>query len=87
MALFTGDGSLTMRLGDDFVKFAEAAGARGMHIEDPARCAEQMREAFSWDGAVIINSWDGAVIIKRPVDQHKPPMPAKVKRQQVTKMA
>jgi pyruvate dehydrogenase (quinone)/pyruvate oxidase len=62
----------------DFVKFAEACGARGMHIEDPARCAEQMREAFSWDGPVIIEC---------VVDQHEPPMPAKVKKNQVTAMA
>ena len=83
VVVFTGDGSLTMQLGDfltavqhdlsvkivviknntlglikweqmvflgnpeygvnmaplDFVKFAEAAGARGMHIEDPRTCA------------------------------------------------
>jgi len=48
-----------------------------MHIEDPATCAEQMREAFSWDGPVIVECL---------VDQHEPPMPAKVKKQQVTKM-
>jgi pyruvate dehydrogenase (quinone)/pyruvate oxidase len=122
VVVFTGDGSLTMQLGDfltavqhqlpikivviknntlglikweqmvflgnpeygvnfaplDFVKFAEAAGARGMHIEDPRACAEQMREAFSWDGPVIIECL---------VDQHEPPMPAKVKKHQVTALA
>jgi pyruvate dehydrogenase (quinone) len=122
VVVFTGDGSLTMQLGDfltavqhdlpikivveknntlglikweqmvflgnpeygvnmaplDFVKFAEAAGARGMRIEDPATCAGQMREAFSWDGPVIVECL---------VDQHEPPMPAKVKKQQVKKMA
>jgi pyruvate dehydrogenase (quinone)/pyruvate oxidase len=121
VVVFTGDGSMTMQLGDfltavqhrlpikiivvknntlglikweqmvflgnpeygvniaplDFVKFAEAAGARGMHIEDPATCAEQMREAFSWDGPVIIEC---------VVDQHEPPIPAKVKKNQVTSM-
>jgi pyruvate dehydrogenase (quinone)/pyruvate oxidase len=121
VVVFTGDGSMTMQLGDfltavqhrlpikvivvknntlglikweqmvflgnpeygvnfaplDFVKFAEAAGARGMHIEDPTTCAEQMREAFSWDGPVIIECL---------VDQHEPPIPAKVKRNQVTAM-
>jgi pyruvate dehydrogenase (quinone)/pyruvate oxidase len=118
VVVFTGDGSLTMQLGDfltcvqhdlpvkivvtknntlglikweqmvflgnpeygvnmaplDFVKFAEAAGARGMHIADPRTCAEQMREAFSWDGPVIIECL---------VDAHEPPMPAKVKKNQV----
>ena len=121
VVVFTGDGSLTMQLGDfltavqhrlpikvvvvknntlglikweqmfflgnpeygvnfaplDFVKFAEAAGARGMHIEDPRTCGEQMREAFSWDGPVIIECL---------VDQHEPPIPAKVKKNQLTSM-
>jgi pyruvate dehydrogenase (quinone) len=121
VVVFTGDGSMTMQLGDfltavqhrlpikiivvknntlglikweqmvflgnpeygvnfaplDFVKFVEAAGARGMHIEDPTTCAEQMREAFSWDGPVIIECL---------VDQHEPPIPAKVKSNQVTAM-
>jgi hypothetical protein len=45
---------------------------------DPRTCAEQMREAFSWDGPVIIECL---------VDQHEPPMPAKVKKNQVTMMA
>ncbi len=121
VVVFSGDGSLTMQLGDfltavqhelptrivvvknntlglikweqmvflgnaeygvnvaplDFVKFAEVAGARGMHIEEPRTCAEQMREAFSWDGPVIVECL---------VDQHEPPMPAKVKKHQVTAM-
>jgi pyruvate dehydrogenase (quinone) len=121
VVVFTGDGSMTMQLGDfltavqhrlpikivviknntlglikweqmvflgnpeygvnfasfDFVKFAEAAGGRGMHIEDPTRCADQMREAFSWDGPVIIECL---------VDEHVPPIPAKVKREQVTRL-
>jgi pyruvate dehydrogenase (quinone)/pyruvate oxidase len=121
VVVFTGDGSMTMQLGDfltavqhqlpikivvvknntlglikweqmvflgnpeygvnfaplDFVKFAEAAGARGMHIEDPKRCKKQMAEALSWDGPVIIE-----VV----VDPHEPPMPAKVKKQQVESM-
>ncbi len=121
VVVFTGDGSLTMQLGDfltavqhrlpikiiviknntlglikweqmvflgnpeygvnvapfDFVKFAEAAGARGMHIEDPTRCADQMREAFSWDGPVIVECL---------VDEHVPPIPAKVKKDQVTSL-
>jgi pyruvate dehydrogenase (quinone) len=58
----------------DFVKFAEAAGGRGMHIEDPSTCAEQLREAFSWEGPVIVEC---------VVDQHEPPIPAKAKKGQV----
>jgi pyruvate dehydrogenase (quinone) len=122
VVVFTGDGSLTMQLGDfltavqhrlpikvvvirndtlglikweqmvflgnpeygvnmaplDFVKFAEACGARGVRIDDPARCATQMAEAFALDGPVIVEC---------VVDQHEPPMPAKVTKDQVTKLA
>ena len=121
VVVFTGDGSLTMQLGDvltcvqhnlpvkiiviknntlglikweqmvflgnpeygvnmaplDFVKFAEACGARGMRIEDPRQCAPQLAEALSWDGPVIIEC---------VVDEHEPPYPAKVKQDQVTKL-
>jgi pyruvate dehydrogenase (quinone)/pyruvate oxidase len=121
VVVFTGDGSMTMQLGDfltcvqhqlpvkivvvknntlglikweqmvflgnpeygvnfaplDFVKFAEAAGARGMHIEDPKLCPDQLAEALSWEGPAIIE-----VV----VDQHEPPIPAKVKKQQVESM-
>ena len=119
VVVFTGDGSLTMQLGDfltavqhdlpikvvvvknnilglikweqmvflgnpeygvnmaplDFVKFAEACGARGVHIEDPKRCADQMRQALAADGPAIIEC---------VVDPHEPPIPAKVKKQQIS---
>lgn len=115
---FTGDGSMTMQLGDfltavqhnlpikvvvmknntlglikweqmvylgnpeygvnfapfDFVKFAEAAGARGVSIEDPKRCGEQMRDALKIDGPAIIECL---------IDPHEPPIPAKVKSNQM----
>jgi pyruvate dehydrogenase (quinone)/pyruvate oxidase len=118
---FTGDGSLTMQLGDfltavqhglpikivvirnnslglikweqmvflgnpeygvnmaplDFVKFAEACGARGVRIDDPKRCDEQIKEALAWDGPVIIECI---------TDEHEPPYPAKVKKDQVVKL-
>jgi pyruvate dehydrogenase (quinone) len=118
---FTGDGSLTMQLGDfitavqhglpikvvvlrndilglikweqmvylgnpeygvnfagfDFVKFAEAAGARGLRIEDPKRCGDQMKEALSWEGPAIVEC---------VVDPHEPPIPAKVKSNQMKKL-
>ncbi len=117
VVVYTGDGSLTMQLGDfltcvqfglpiklvvsrndtlglikweqmvflgnpeygvkfaplDFVKFAEACGARGMRIDDPTRCAEQLAEALAWDGPAIIEC---------VVDPHEPPLPAKIKKQQ-----
>jgi pyruvate dehydrogenase (quinone)/pyruvate oxidase len=122
VVVFTGDGSLTMQLGDfltavqhrlpikiivirndtlglikweqmvflgnpefgvqfaplDFVKFAEACGAKGMRIEDPARCGEQLKQALAMDGPVIVEC---------VVDPHEPPIPAKVKKDQVKKLA
>ncbi len=119
VVVFTGDGSMTMQLGDfltavqhdlpikivviknnslglikweqmvflgnpefgvdlapfDFVKFAEACGARGVRVEDPGRCATDMREALSSDGPAIVEC---------VVDPHEPPIPAKVKKQQVS---
>jgi pyruvate dehydrogenase (quinone)/pyruvate oxidase len=122
VVVFTGDGSMTMQLGDfltcvqhglpvkvlviknntlglikweqmvflgnpeygvnmaplDFVKFAEACGARGLRIEDPTRCAGQLREALSLDGPVIVEC---------VVDEHEPPIPAKVKKDQLQKLA
>lgn len=61
----------------DFVKFAEACGARGIRIDDPKLCAQQMAEALAWDGPAIIEC---------VVDEHEPPYPAKVKKDQVTKL-
>jgi pyruvate dehydrogenase (quinone)/pyruvate oxidase len=121
VVVFTGDGSLTMQLGDfltcvqhrlpvkvvviknntlglikweqmvflgnpeygvdvaplDFVKFAEACGAKGFHVERPDACADALREAMAYDGPAII---------EMVVDEHEPPLPAKVKKDQVTKM-
>ncbi len=61
----------------DFVKFAEACGARGVRIEDPKRCRQQIAEALAWDGPVIIECI---------TDEHEPPYPAKVKRDQAQKL-
>jgi pyruvate dehydrogenase (quinone) len=60
----------------DFVKVAEACGARGIHIEDPGRCGDQLREALAADGPVVIEA---------VVDENEPPMPPKVTPEQ-TKM-
>jgi pyruvate dehydrogenase (quinone)/pyruvate oxidase len=121
VVVFTGDGSLTMQLGDfvtcmqhdlpvkvivvknntlglikweqmvflgnpeygvdmapvDFVKFAEACGAKGVRIEDPSRCRDQLAEALAMDGPVIVEA---------VVNEHEPPYPARVKRDQVSKL-
>ena len=63
--------------GMDFVKFAEACGARGLRIEDPTRCRDQLAEAMAWDGPAIVEC---------VVDEHEPPIPAKVKKDQLTKL-
>ena len=32
----------------------EDCGAKGMRIEDPARCGEQLKQALAMDGPVIV---------------------------------
>jgi pyruvate dehydrogenase (quinone) len=119
---YTGDGSLTMQLGDmatcvqhglpvkvvvlknntlglikweqmvflgnpeygvdmapvDFCRVAEGMGWKAVHIEDPRRCHQQMREAVAMEGPVLIEC---------VVDEHVPPLPAKVKQKQAQNMA
>ncbi|HLZ68708.1 MAG TPA: thiamine pyrophosphate-dependent enzyme [Dehalococcoidia bacterium] len=60
----------------DFVKFAEACGGRGVHIEDPKRCREQLAEAFAMDGPVLIEA---------VTDPNEPPMPPKIQPSQALK--
>ncbi|HEU5018004.1 MAG TPA: thiamine pyrophosphate-dependent enzyme, partial [Pseudolabrys sp.] len=38
----------------DFVKVAEACGARGVRIEEPERCREQLKEALALPGPAVI---------------------------------
>jgi pyruvate dehydrogenase (quinone)/pyruvate oxidase len=122
VVVFTGDGSMTMQLGDvmtavqhnlpikivvirndtlglikweqmvflgnpeygvnmaslDLVKFAEACGIRGIRIEDPTTCKQQLADALSAPGPVIVEC---------VVDPHEPPIPAKVKSKQVKKLS
>ena len=118
---FTGDGSLTMMMGDfvtlvqhelpvkvvviknntlglikweqmlylgnpeygvdlapvDFVKFAEACGARGMRIEEPGRCRDQLREGLAMPGPAIIEC---------VVDPLEPPWPPEITRDEAQKL-
>lgn len=62
----------------DFVKFAEVCGGRGVHIEDPTRCREQLAEALAMDGPVIVEA---------VVDPYEPPMPPKVSPKQALDLA
>jgi pyruvate dehydrogenase (quinone)/pyruvate oxidase len=62
----------------DFVKFAESCGARGVQIEDPKRCLEQLQEALAMPGPVVIEC---------VVDPNEPPLPSKIKPQQALHLA
>jgi pyruvate dehydrogenase (quinone) len=62
----------------DFVKVAEGCGAHAVHIEDPARCQEQLREALAHPGPVVIEAL---------VDGNEPPLPPKITREQAKLMA
>jgi pyruvate dehydrogenase (quinone)/pyruvate oxidase len=61
----------------DFVKIAEGCGAKAVHIEDPARCGEQLREALSYPGPAVVEA---------VVDQNEPPLPPKITQDQAKKM-
>ncbi|MGI8577815.1 MAG: thiamine pyrophosphate-dependent enzyme [Nocardioidaceae bacterium] len=61
----------------DFVKFAEACGAMGVRVKQPADWVKAMRTAFEHPGPAIIE-----VV----VDPHEPPIPAKVTKDQITKL-
>lgn len=119
---FTGDGSLTMQMGDlatcamynlpiklvvvknntlglikweqmvflgnpeygcafspvDFTKVAEGCGWKAVHIEDPRRCHEQLRDALAMPGPVLVEA---------VVDANEPPMPPQVKPYQAEHFA
>jgi pyruvate dehydrogenase (quinone) len=62
----------------DFVKVAEGCGLDAVRIDDPARCGEQLREALSRKGPVVIEA---------VVDPNEPPMPPKVEAKQALQFA
>jgi pyruvate dehydrogenase (quinone)/pyruvate oxidase len=62
----------------DFATFAEACGGRGVRIEDPRRCHQQLEDALSADGPVLIEA---------VVDPFEPPLPPKVKPEQAAHLA
>lgn len=64
----------------DFVKFADACGAAGFRIDDPAQCGVILDRAFS-------ASINGPVLVEAVVDPFEAPMPAKVTFEQATKFA
>jgi len=61
----------------DFVKVAEGCGISAVTIDDPARCADQLREALATPGPCLIEA---------VVDPFEPPMPPKVELKQALHM-
>jgi pyruvate dehydrogenase (quinone)/pyruvate oxidase len=62
----------------DFVKVAEACGARGVHIDNPKRCKDQLKEALAIDGPVVIQC---------DTDPNEPPMPPKATKDEMKHLA
>lgn len=62
----------------NFAKVAEAFGATGFTIEDPADCGRVLDQALSAQGPVVVEA---------VVDPYEPPMPARITRDQAMKFA
>jgi pyruvate dehydrogenase (quinone) len=62
----------------DFCRVAEGCGINTVSIDDPARCAEQLREALATPGPCLIEA---------VVDPYEPPMPPKIEVKQAMHMA
>jgi pyruvate dehydrogenase (quinone) len=62
----------------DFVKVAEACGATGFRIEDPAECGAVLERALAAEGPVVVEA---------VVDPFEPPLPARITVDQATKFA
>jgi pyruvate dehydrogenase (quinone) len=62
----------------DFFKVAEACGARGVHIEEPKKCHQQLEEALAMDGPVVIEC---------VTDPLEPPMPPKATKAEMKHFA
>jgi len=62
----------------DFVTVAKGFGLAAFRIEDPADCADVLRQALATRGPVLVEA---------VVDPHEPPMPPKLELKQVTKFA
>lgn len=62
----------------DFVKVAEACGGRGLRIESPESCREQLRDALALPGPVVIECI---------VDPLEPPWPPVITRDEAQKLA
>jgi pyruvate dehydrogenase (quinone) len=62
----------------DFAAFAEACGASGFTVEDPAECGPVLDRALAAPGPAVVQAL---------VDPFEPPMPAKITLEQAMKFA
>jgi pyruvate dehydrogenase (quinone)/pyruvate oxidase len=62
----------------DFVRVAEGCGLRAISIDDPGRCAQQLRDALATPGPCLIEC---------VVDPNEPPMPPKTTAKQALHLA
>ncbi|HLJ19260.1 MAG TPA: thiamine pyrophosphate-dependent enzyme, partial [Stellaceae bacterium] len=62
----------------DFAAVARGFGVAGFMIDDPAGCAEVLREALAHPGPALVEA---------VVDPHEPPMPPKATLKQMTHLA
>jgi pyruvate dehydrogenase (quinone)/pyruvate oxidase len=62
----------------DFAAVARAFGLAGFTVEDPAKCADVLREALGTTGPALVEA---------VVDPHEPPMPPKATLKQMTHLA
>jgi len=62
----------------DFVKVAEACGATGIRIDNPKHCKDQLKEALTTDGPVVVECI---------TDPNEPPMPPKATKAEMKHLA
>jgi pyruvate dehydrogenase (quinone) len=62
----------------DFARYAEACGAKGICLDDPAKAEQVCREALAHPGPVVVEC---------VVDANEPPMPGKIKTNQAMQFA
>jgi pyruvate dehydrogenase (quinone)/pyruvate oxidase len=62
----------------DFVKVAEGCGLKGVRIQNPKTCKQQLKDALAMDGPVVIECI---------TDPNEPPMPPKATKDEMKKLA
>ena len=75
--LYLGNPKMVSIIPNPFCKIATTCGARGLRIEDPTRCREQLREGLALDGPALIEC---------VVDPLEPPWPPEITRDEAEKL-